>query len=114
MVLGYFSYIELLEEPLRRDDTRGMSGNTSSFVVLLPLMQLDVLWIQKSCRLLRLILQDAGSGGAGIDIIRIRADHRPLRRSVEDIEYSLDHLKTHVTWEEINVWLKQAVYEKIE
>lgn len=108
-----YSYFELLKVLLKRDDIRGKSGDTLSFVVLLPLMQLDVLWIRRSCRLLRLILPNAGSE-RGVDIARIHADRRSLRRSVENVEDSLDHLTMHSTWPNLKAWLREPVYQDVE
>lgn len=49
------SYSEFLNEVLGRDGLRDMARDALSFIALLPLMQLDVLWIRQSCRLLRQI-----------------------------------------------------------
>ncbi len=109
----FFSYCELLGQLLRRDDIQRKSDNTLSFVAILPVLQLDGLWIRKSCRLLRLKLPNLGSD-ADVDITGVHADRRSLRRLVEDVEDSLDHLRMHVTWEGIKKCLKQPIYKNVE
>ena len=107
------SYLELLDALLRSDGIQGKSDITLSFVAILPVLQLDGLWIQKSCRKLRLRLQHLGSD-ADVDITLVHADRRSLRRLVEDVEDSLDHLNMHVAWEGIKKCLKQPIYKNIE
>ena len=96
-----FSYSDLLNELLKRDSLRDMARDKLSFIALLPLMQLDILWIRQSCRWLRPILPNAGSE-ANVDVPRIHEYRQLLRRLVEDAEDSLDHLRTHITWQKKN------------
>lgn len=107
------SYSELLNEFLRRDNVREMTGDAFSFIVLLVLMQLDVLWIRQSCRLLRPILANAGLKADDV-ITRIYEYRQSLRRLVEDSEDSLDHLRTYVTRQKNNEWLQKPVYKVME
>lgn len=103
------TYSELLDEFLRRDVLREMTGDALSFTVLLALMQLDILWIRQSCRLLRRTLADTGSM-ADAHITRIQEHRQSLRRSVEDAEDSLDHLKRYIDWQRNYEWLQNPVY----
>ena len=107
------SYSELLNELLRRDDVQQMTGDALSLVVLLALMQLDVLWIRQSCRLLRPILPNAELE-AHADIARIYKYRQSLRRLVEDTEDSLDHLRMHITRQKTSEWLQKPVYKFME
>ncbi len=107
------SYLEILGALLRSNGIQGKSDITLSFVAMLPVLQLDGLWMRKLCRRLRLKLPNLGSDG-DVDIARVREHRRSLRRLVEDVEDSLDHLKTHVTWEGIKKCLKEPIYKDIE